>query len=465
MNFKQAHNSNFCTGRTQKIKYIVIHYTSNDGDTAKNNIDYYARTANLQASAHYFVDEKEVWQSVKEGDTAWHCGATSYKHPYCRNSNSIGIELCSKYNGDLKADNKANKVDFKKYYFEAAMLEKAAELTKELMAKYNIPIENVIRHYDVTGKTCPAPMVTNSALWDKFKGMLANSTPDKETSTQVKIESGNDIDYALKWKYGITFDSVDNEKAFIKELDEMKAKGSKAYWVFYKLVNGQTKTTSESAAETSPCPTTQENQKVSKATYHTEGITHIIECDPMTVKNVETQCATNKTSLKNFVSGTYIMKQANGLYAPIGMCVNEDKLFNNCMTHGKPVATLIVYKDGSVKMKYVSDINKEKDVRFAISGYGVYPKVTASEEGFTGVYSDVLRSTDRPIIGYRSKDNKIVIAVRSASSAERANLTAKNLNLDFAISLDAGGTTTLIVDGKYKFSGDGRMNYGGISWE
>ena len=185
----------------------------------------------------------------------------------------------------------------------------------------------------------------------------------------------------------------------------------------------------------------------------------------MTVKNVETQCATNKTSLKNFVSGTYIMKQANGKYAPLGMCKNEDKLFANIMTHGKPVATLIVYKDGSVKMKYVSDITKETNVRFAISGYGIYPKITATDEGFTGKYTDVLRETDRPIIGYRSSDNKIVIAVRSASSATRANQTAKNLNLDFAISLDAGGTTTLIVDGKYKFKGDGRMNYGGITWE
>ena len=158
------------------------------------------------------------------------------------------------------------------------------------------------------------------------------------------------------------------------------------------------------------------------------------------------------------------MKQANGKYAPLGMCKNEDKLFANIMTHGKPVATLIVYNDGSVKLKYVSDITKETNVRFAISGYGIYPKITAAEEGFTGKYTDVLRSTDRPIIGYRSSDNKIVIAVRSASSADRANQTAKNLNLDFAISLDAGGTTTLIVDGAYKFKGDGRMNYGGITW-
>jgi N-acetylmuramoyl-L-alanine amidase len=235
MNFKQAHSSNFRKGRTNDIRYIVIHYTSNDGDTAKNNVDYYARTANLQASAHYYVDEKEVWQSVKEGDTAWHCGSqTNYKHEYCRNSNSIGIELCSRYNGDIKADKKANKVDYKKYYFNAATLEKAVELTKELMAKYNIPVENVIRHYDVTGKVCPAPMVINELAWSKFKGMFADKP--KDVAKDV-VATGNDIDYALKWKYGITFESLANEREFIKELDEARGKDSKLYWVYYKLAN------------------------------------------------------------------------------------------------------------------------------------------------------------------------------------------------------------------------------------
>ena len=195
INFKQAHKSNYCTGRTSDIKYIVIHYTANNGDTAKNNIDYYARKENLKASAHFYVDENEVWQSVKEGDTAYHCGANKYVHPYCRNSNSIGIELCSRKDADGK------------YYFKDETIQNAVKLTKELMAKYNIFVGNVIRHYDVTGKICPAPMVNDEILWNTFKAMLTEKN---------KIETGNDIDCVLKWKYGITFDSVENEKTFIK---------------------------------------------------------------------------------------------------------------------------------------------------------------------------------------------------------------------------------------------------------
>ena len=215
ISFKQAHSSNFCSGRTQNIKYIVIHYTANDGDTAKNNVDYYAR-ASLKASAHFYVDENEVWQSVKEGDTAYHCGANKYVHPYCRNSNSIGIELCSRKDADGE------------YYFKDETIQNAVKLTKELMAKYNIFVGNVIRHYDVTGKICPAPMVNDEILWNTFKAMLTEKN---------KIETGNDIDCVLKWKYGITFDSVENEKTFIKELDELRADDSKVYWVFYKLAN------------------------------------------------------------------------------------------------------------------------------------------------------------------------------------------------------------------------------------
>ena len=149
---------------------------------------------------------------------------------------------------------------------------------------------------------------------------------------------------------------------------------------------------------------------------------------------------------------------------PLGMIVSEGKVISNFMTHNKPVATLIVHGNGKVELKYVSDIAKENDVWFAVSGFGIYPEITNVKEGFVGEFTDVLRSCPRPIIGYRSRDNKIVIAVRTGSSAKRANTTARNLKLDFAISLDAGGSTTLNVDGKNLCKGDGRKIWGGITW-
>lgn len=198
--------------------------------------------------------------------------------------------------------------------------------------------------------------------------------------------------------------------------------------------------------------------------YHIDGSTHIIEVDPKNIWCVETQRKTDQTPYNNFVNSIFFMPQANGVMHPQGIMVNAGKVICNNATHGKPVATLIVYGKDNVQLKYIDDITKEKDVWFAVSGFGIYPELTYTQEGFTGKFGDVIRQTDRPIIGYRKKDNKIVIAVRGCSSASRAFQTAKNLGLDFAISLDGGGSTTLKVDGKYKFKGDGRKIFGGIIW-
>ena len=159
-NYMPCHGQNYGIGRTQAIKYLVIHYTANDGDTAQGNANYFNRRV-TQTSAHYFVDEQDtIWQSVKEQDTAWHCGAKSYKHPHCRNQNSIGIELCSRRDA------------VGGYYFKKQTILNAAELARELMEKYSISIDRVIRHYDVTGKICPAPFVNDERQWAEFKKML-----------------------------------------------------------------------------------------------------------------------------------------------------------------------------------------------------------------------------------------------------------------------------------------------------
>ena len=161
--FKQCNSSNYAAGRTSPIKYIVLHFTANNGDTAKNNADYFANNANIKASAHYFIDENSIYQSVKDTDTAWHCGGglqgTSGASFYqkCMNSNSLGIEMCSRK--DVNG----------KYFIKDETVKNATQLTKVLMQKYNVPITNIIRHYDVTGKVCPEPFVREPRLWSDFK--------------------------------------------------------------------------------------------------------------------------------------------------------------------------------------------------------------------------------------------------------------------------------------------------------
>ena len=174
--FKEARAENFraASRGPSDIRYLVIHFTANDGDSAKNNADYFAREA-PGASAHFFVDEREIWQSVQEKDIAWHCGTRGmYFHPYCRNANSLGIELCSRKRGE-------------KYYFTPETVKNAQQFVRSLMKRYGIPTENVVRHYDVTHKNCPAPFVEDAGAWQRFKaGLMEQAKEDNMTEKQVK---------------------------------------------------------------------------------------------------------------------------------------------------------------------------------------------------------------------------------------------------------------------------------------
>lgn len=183
MNFVQCNAENYSAGRTRPVQYIVMHYTANNGDTAQNNCDYYHRVGGLQASAHYFVDEYGVMQSVLEGDTAWHCGARAYWHPECRNANSIGIEMCSRKRADGS------------YYIKPETVANAAALARDIMQRYGIDTDHVLRHYDVTGKRCPMPWVDDPAQWTAFKDMLTpkNTTTVEEDDNMVRYSKIEDV--------------------------------------------------------------------------------------------------------------------------------------------------------------------------------------------------------------------------------------------------------------------------------
>lgn len=159
---------NYSVSSNREIKYIVVHYTGNKGDTAYNNTKY-CKDVYRKASAHYFVDDDSIWQCVEDRHVAWHCGAKVYRHPKCRNVNSIGVELCSGI-PDF-SDNTINN---------------GVWLIKELMQRYNVPIENVIRHYDVSGKLCPASLVDENK-WKEFKNLLREGV-DMEEFNNLKAE-------------------------------------------------------------------------------------------------------------------------------------------------------------------------------------------------------------------------------------------------------------------------------------
>lgn len=191
-----AHRKNYGLKRNvNKIKYIVIHYTGNDGDKDENNAKYFKSLRYV--SAHYFVDSDSVTISVPDNYIAYAVGGTKYKgtkgakyYLKCTNSNSISIELCD----DVKNG---------KVYPSEKTIANAVELTKKLMKQYNVPADRVIRHYDVTGKSCPAYWCGTETKDNKWKSAFWNKLTEKKATTTKKKTVTEIAREVMAGKYGI----------------------------------------------------------------------------------------------------------------------------------------------------------------------------------------------------------------------------------------------------------------------
>ena len=195
-----------------KIEWIVLHYTANVGDTARGNAEYFA-SRYFGSSAHFFVDEDEVWQSVELDDTAWHCGDNPPSKNGCTNRTSIGIEMCTSWKDG-------------EYYIEPKVADRTVALVLELLKTY--PNAKLCRHYDVTGKRCPMPWVDHPEEWEKFKERT-DVTPMTQSERQefdalkarvatlaAKVASGEEYDRTvtrevagLRERVGTTWDKTD----------------------------------------------------------------------------------------------------------------------------------------------------------------------------------------------------------------------------------------------------------------
>ena len=149
------------------VKYIVIHYTAGNGDTAIAECNYFKNGNTRSAGAHFFVDQTGAcYQSIPINRSAWSVGgfytkangAGSY-YNICTNFNSVSIELCD----NLKKDPSAKQI--------------AATKTLVKYIQSQCPnAKTIIRHWDVNGKCCPARMVgTNNTKWNSFKKAITAS--------------------------------------------------------------------------------------------------------------------------------------------------------------------------------------------------------------------------------------------------------------------------------------------------
>lgn len=158
----------YCGSRHgKKIEWIVCHYPAAPGKSAKWMYDYY-NNCKRTVSAHYSVSPDGTESIVPCSMAAWHV-ATSGCKTYCgaTNYNSIGIDLM-----DNKLSTRTLKVEDNDWYIHERTLDRATYLIAYLMKQYNIDIDHVVRHYDVTHKSCPRPLTGNDI--NKYYGISGN---------------------------------------------------------------------------------------------------------------------------------------------------------------------------------------------------------------------------------------------------------------------------------------------------
>ena len=140
---------------SEGVKGVVIHYTANPGTTAQQNRDYFeglAQSGETHASSHFVIGiSGEIIQCIP-------CNEIAYASNE-RNADTISIECCI-------PDDTGK--------FTDATYGSLVHLVTWLMGRYDLTTDDVIRHYDVTGKACPKYYVENEAAWEQFKSDLVD---------------------------------------------------------------------------------------------------------------------------------------------------------------------------------------------------------------------------------------------------------------------------------------------------
>ena len=145
--------------QSERINNIVIHYTANPGTTAKQNRNYFEGlkdSRKTKASSHFIVGlEGEIIQCVPTWEVAY---ASNH-----RNVDTVSIETCHK-----TSDGTYTKETYKSM----------VELTAWLCEKFGLTEQDIIRHYDITGKICPKYFVEDEEAWKQFRLDVKNILED-----------------------------------------------------------------------------------------------------------------------------------------------------------------------------------------------------------------------------------------------------------------------------------------------
>ena len=158
-----------------RIQFIVVHWVGNANTSAIANRNYFeslSRTHTTSASSHYIIGlDGEIIRCIPDDEVAFHAGS------YSMNRKSIGIEDC---HPDWEGR-------FNEHTYNSLV-----ELCASLCKQYGIDINNVIRHYDVTGKDCPRYYVQHPEAWQQFKQDVYNKIQGGDVPVPTPPEGGDE---------------------------------------------------------------------------------------------------------------------------------------------------------------------------------------------------------------------------------------------------------------------------------
>lgn len=339
---------NVYSRRGNSIKYLVIHDTGNSnkgaGALAHRN---YVENNKRGASAHYFVDDKVIVQYVGDSLSAGSVGDGKGKYGIT-NANSLSIEMC--INSDA---------DYAKTY------KNTVELTKNLMKKFNIPIDRVVRHYDASRKSCPNHMRQNNwGKWWKFK---------------------EDIKKPIEWQIDLSKDCVFGSEVKVIEKDYFSTNGlkiikTKADKIYIQQLGGKT----------------------------------LRQVGAWGING--TFFDTSKPELAESTWGIAVNKGK-----PIGPNADRNHWKKNIKR-----ATMI-YGDGRVTVEYannLTDIKRDK-IDWAIGGVGLYP---AYDPNYEQVPKDILRHTTHTGIAFKSKKIYLIVSEPCSMAVFRDKVNALGID-------------------------------------
>ncbi len=381
------YNSSSRYGNT--VKWIVVHDTANYGVGANAMAHQrYFGGGNRNSSAHYFVDDKEIVQIIGDSLASWHCGDNQGKGRAlngCTNLNSIGVELCVNKDGD----------------YNKAWLN-LVELIKNLMIKFNTPVNHVCRHYDVSRKRCPSSMYAND--WAKWKEF-------------VKA-----IQEPLRLKIDLSKDSV-AEVVGIPNSCPIPTPQSDKY-----------------------CKLDKAGKVVDIVEYKEQNGLQMLITDR---KNIYQQFIGGKTVRQTGaygINGTFF--DMGNRTSPDGCCyiaVNKGKAISdnaryNCK-YGSKRGTFIIDDKGNMyieRLSKIDDFTKAK-VHFAVGGVELIPNYSPESENTA---PDILRYAYHTAIGFKGKKVYLIVtSVACTMAVFRQKISL--LGLSGAIALDGGGSSQL----------------------